>query len=71
MITVEGNDGKLLEVLSKVEAKEAWQEKRKRPNSTLAEKTKKNVYLEATLFCIVSIGFLAFNISYWTAERNY
>ena len=48
-----------------------WQEKRKRPNSTLAEKTKKNVYLEATLFCIVSIGFLAFNISYWTAERNY
>ena len=54
-----------------MDPKEAWQEKRKRPNSTLAEKTKKNVYLEATLFCIVSIGFLAFNISYWTAERNY
>ena len=42
-----------------------------KPNSTLAEKTKKNVFLEASLFSIVSLGFFAFNLFYWTRERTY
>ena len=49
---------------------EAWKEKA--PHTpTLAEKTKKNVMLEASLFSIVCLSFVFFNIYYWTRERDY
>ena len=50
---------------------EAWQEDKGDKEPSLAEKTKKHLVLETSLFCLVAASFLLFNVYYWTRQREY
>lgn len=72
-------DGDVIEI----NQKEAWKASNKvrdldtvsqgkeQKQPSILEKTKKNVALEASLFSIVSAGFVFFNVWYWTRTRVY
>ena len=72
-------DGDVIEI----NQKEAWKASNKvrdldtvsqgkeQKQPSIMEKTKKNVALEASLFSIVSAGFVFFNVWYWTRARVY
>jgi hypothetical protein len=63
----------------KANVKAAWEEPRSStgsvprtpPGASIAEKTKKHVGMELSLFSVVCLTFILFNVYYWTRPREY
>merc|ERR1719500_476959 len=55
----------------KVWSSEMKKEGKEVKKTSIMEKTKKNVALEASLFSLVCTGFIFFNVYYWTRSRTY
>lgn len=52
--------------------KEAWKDDQNTgTHDSIMMKNRKNVLLEGSLFCLVSIFFAIFNLFYWTKSRKY